>query len=301
MFTHVRANPVGLFDSITALFSSGSKLPKIDIKSRFELMGKSGQGSMSKVHTARDRKTGRMVCVKILDKEKTAKFEGRFVGLNRPNEGTITEALRHKNIVRVLEHGLTFEGEQVLVMEFLDGYGLNFLIETRHKQLEGNRINYLVQMAEGLGYIHKSGYIHRDICPRNIMITKEGVVKYIDFGLAIPYKPEFCKPGNRTGTADYLAPEIIKRTTTDHRVDLFALGISAYEMFVYKRPWETSRSQQALTEHINNPGRDPREIDPKLDDAVAEFLIKSIERDPKHRYQTADDFKEAVLRLPEGL
>ena len=70
------------------------------------------------------------------------------------------------------------------------------------------------------------------------MVDREGVVKLIDFGLTIPNKPEFCKPGNRTGTTNYLAPELIRRMTTDHRVDLFALGVTAYEVFTHTLPWE---------------------------------------------------------------
>src|SRR5215472_18562465 len=100
---------------------------------------------MSKVWRARDKSLGRTVCVKILDKEKTAKFEARFVGLNKPREGVICTSLRHKNIVQTLEFGISFEGEPFLVMELIDGMGLNFLIETKSAQLEGRRILFLSQ------------------------------------------------------------------------------------------------------------------------------------------------------------
>src|SRR5437764_1831951 len=149
-------------------------LPRIDLGKRFELLGRTGQGSMSKVWRARDRSLGRTVCLKILDKEKTAKFEARFVGLPKPSEGAVCLGLRHKNIVQTYEHGLTKEGDPYLVMELIDGMGLNFLIETRSGQLNGKRIDVLVQVADGIEYLHSQGFLHRDICPRNIMVTKEG-------------------------------------------------------------------------------------------------------------------------------
>jgi eukaryotic-like serine/threonine-protein kinase len=206
--------------------------------------------------------------------------------------------MRHRNIVQTFEHGLTTQKEPYLVMELVDGMGLNFLIETRSPQLEGHRIDILTQFADGLEFIHKQRYLHRDVCPRNVMITKDGVVKIIDMGLAIPYRPEFCKPGNRTGTPMYLAPELIKRQTTDHRVDLFALGVTAYEMFTGNLPWEKAASLQTLLSHMNSAGRDPREFRADLDKATAVFLLKAIERDPKDRYQNAADFREALKELP---
>ena len=157
----------------------------------------------------------------------------------------------------------------------------------------------LTQLADGIEYIHQQGYMHRDICPRNVMVTKEGVVKIIDFGLTIPSRPEFRKPGNRTGTPNYLAPEVIKRVTTDHRVDLFAMGVTAYEVFTGSLPWEKAMSMQTLQSHLNSPGKDPREFNPKLDEPTARLLIKSIERDPEQRFQTAAEFREALRTLPK--
>jgi eukaryotic-like serine/threonine-protein kinase len=277
-----------------------SKLPIIDVRRRFELLGRTGQGSMSKVWRARDKSLGRTVCLKLLDKEKTAKFEARFVGLNKPKEGAICTILRHKNIVQTFEYGMTTEGEPYLVMELVDGMGLNYLIETKSPQMEGNRISILAQMADSLEYLHKQGYMHRDICPRNVMVTKDGIVKLIDFGLTIPNRPEFCKPGNRTGTPNYLAPELIRRTTTDNRVDLFALGVTAYEVYTGTLPWEKTESLQTLLSHMNSTGKDPREACPKMDKLTAQFLQKATERDPNSRFQTAADFREALERLPKA-
>jgi serine/threonine protein kinase len=289
---------VGLFSWFKS--KPKSNLPKIDLRKRFELLNRVGQGSMSKVWRARDKSLGRTVCLKLLDKEKTAKFEARFVGLTKPREGAICTVLRHKNIVQTFEYGITTEGEFYLVMELIDGMGLNYLIETKSPQLEGNRINFLGQIAESLEYLHKQGYLHRDICPRNVMVTREGLVKLIDFGLTIPNLPAFCKPGNRTGTPNYLAPELIRRVSTDHRVDLFALGVTAYETFTGMLPWEKTQSLQTLLSHMNSAGKDPRDFCPKMDKLTAQFLLKAVERDPNLRFQTAAEFREALQRLPKA-
>ena len=274
-------------------------VPIIDIKKRFDLLGRMGQGSMSKVWRARDGKIGRVVCLKILDPIKTAKFDARFPGLIKPSEGAICMTLHHKNVVKTFEHAATKQREPFLVMELIEGDGLNFQIETRSPKLQGNRVNLLIQIADGLEYIHAQKYLHRDLCPRNIMVTQEGVVKIIDFGLTIPYTTEFCRPGNRTGTADYLAPELIKRVVTDHRVDLFALGVTAYETFLGTLPWEKARgSMEILQKHLNVPGRDPRDVQPKLEPELVQFLLKGIDRDRDKRFQTAGEFREALKALP---
>ena len=183
-------------------------------------------------------------------------------------------------------------------MELIEGMGLNFHIETRSPQLKGKRINVLSQTADGIEYLHRQKFLHRDICPRNIMVTHEGVVKIIDFGLTIPYRPEFCRPGNRTGTPNYLAPELIKRVTTDHRVDLFAMGVTAYELYAGMLPWEKTESLQTLLSHLNSPGNDPRTFKPDLDVKTAKFLIKAVQRDPNARFQSVAALRDALQDLP---
>jgi serine/threonine protein kinase len=200
--------------------------------------------------------------------------------------------------VRTFEHGVGTTGEPFLVMEWIDGLGLNFLIETRSPQLTGNRVNYLCQLCDAIDYLHSRKFLHRDICPRNVMVNAEGVVKLIDFGLTIPSSADFCRPGNRTGTADYLAPELIKRQSTDYRVDLFALGVTAFEVFTAGLPWERKMSsEETLRKHLNSPPRHPKEVAPNLDDDLVELLLKSIEKDRTLRFQSAKAFKEALQAL----
>jgi serine/threonine protein kinase len=274
-----------------------NKIPKTKIADRFALETRIGQGSMSKVWRARDNKLGRQVCLKILDKEKTKRFNARFTGLVRPHEAMIGASMKHKNCVQTYDWGITNEGEIFLVMELVDGVGLNFLIETRNKQLQGNRVNLLTQAAEGLAYVHESGYMHRDICPRNMLINSQGVLKIIDFGLSLPNTPDFHKPGNRTGSANYMAPELIRRAFTDHRVDLFALGVTAYEVFNGTLPWEGTQSLQTAFSRINSPPKDPRVANPTLPEHVARFLDKAIARTPDERFQTATEFRDALRKL----
>jgi serine/threonine protein kinase len=274
------------------------KLKIIDVQKRFDLRRRSGQGSMSKVWNAYDRETGGTVCVKLLDKEKTAQFEGRFKGLNKPSEGEICMALRHRNIVKTFDFGISKEKEPVMVMEWIEGLGLNFLIETKSPQLGEHAFSYLIQLSEALAFIHSQRFLHRDLCPRNVMITKEGVVKLIDFGLTIPYTPDFCRPGNRTGTADYLAPELIRRQATDHRVDLFALGVTAFEVFTGGLPWErAASSEETLRRHMHWDARDPRVVKPGLPEGIYRLLEKSVQRDRDARFQTALDFRDALRAL----
>ncbi|MEZ6140043.1 MAG: serine/threonine-protein kinase [Zavarzinella sp.] len=291
---------MGLFDGLAGLFSGGSKGKTVDIEKRFRLSGKTGQGSMSKVFKAYDSDLGREVCLKILDKDKTKKFEERFKiqGLKKPSEGEISLSLKHPNCLTTYEYGKTTKGEPYLVMEWIEGFGLNYLIETKSSQLNGNRVYYLTQLCDALAYLHDKGYLHRDLCPRNIMVNLEGQVKLIDFGLTIPYTAEFCRPGNRTGTAEYLAPEIIKRQSTDHRVDLYALGITAFEILTGTQPWERSvSSEDTMRKRLNSPPREPKSLNPDLEDDICRFLSKSIAKEPADRYRTAAAMKEVLESL----
>ncbi len=279
--------------------SGGKKGLKVsDIAKRFELSGRTGQGSMSKVYRAYDRNIGRNVCLKLLDKLKTQAFEARFKGLKKPSEGEICLALRHDNIVRTYEHGVSTKGEPFLVMEWVDGLGLNYLVETKNVQMNGNRINYLNQLCDAVQYMHDNKWLHRDLCTRNVMIDKEGVLKLIDFGLTIPYTTAFTSGCNRTGTGDILAPEIIRRRPIDHRVDLFALGVTAYEMFTGQLPWERSpSSEETFRRRLNTQPREARTLSPNIDEQLNALLLKSVAKEATERYPSAMAFKEALSRL----
>jgi serine/threonine protein kinase len=288
------------------LFEKKPKVERIDLRRRFDLIGRVGQGSMSKVWRARDVLNGKMVAVKVLDKEKTLKLEGRFKGLNKPSEGEIATSLKHPNVVKTIEYGVTLDNEQFLVMEFVEGVGLSYLVDVQNERMKQYRLSYMVQLGDAIEYFHKQNFIHRDICPRNVMVSEENRIKLIDFGLVVPNTAAFQAPGNRTGTANYMAPELIKRQKTDQRIDIFSFAVTCYEMVTRRLPWPAGDSFESVLQHVNNPPDDIRDHAPGFDDEVAEAIMKGIERDPRDRWQRVGQMTEPIraaakrLGLPDG-
>ena len=211
-------SPQIMSNFLKKLFDRKPKVHRIDVTRRFELLTRVGQGSMSKVWRARDVMTGRMLAVKVLDKMKTERFESRFLGLKKPTEGEIAASLKHPNIVHTIEFGTTIDDEQYIVMDFVEGLSLSYLVDAQNEQMRDNCLNYVIQLGEALDFLHRQNWIHRDLCPRNVMVDPDNMVKLIDFGLVVPNIPDFQRPGNRTGTANYMAPELIKRHRTDQRI-----------------------------------------------------------------------------------
>lgn len=239
---------------------------------------------MSAVWRAVDSLSGKMVALKVLDRIKTKKFEARFTKLNKPTEGEIAVQLSHPNIVKTYEFGMTTEGEQFLVMEFVEGAGLSVYVDMQNEVMRTNRMSWIFQLGEALRYFHNSGWIHRDICPRNVMIDREMKLKLIDFGLVVPNTPPFCAPGNRTGTASYMAPELIKRQRTDQRIDVFSFAVTCYEMFTKHHPWEAGRTLEVILQNINKQPRDIRDYSTEIDDEIAEIIMRGLEKHPDDRW-----------------
>jgi serine/threonine-protein kinase len=254
---------------------------------------------MSSFYMARDRETGQMVGVKILDREKLDHFESRFKGLKKPSEGEIASKLNHPNIVKTLEYGRTPKGEEYIIMEFVEGPGLNsVLFDRKENPLDGIRVPLIRQIAEAVKAVHDAGYIHRDICPRNIMIEPiNGSLKLIDFGLTVPAKPEFMGPGNRTGTPNYMAPELVKRQATDHRLDVFAFGVTAYEICTFQLPWERGATGQVAMTHANSPPMEIEKYRPKINPVLAKAIHSCVEREPKNRCASMEKFLKMIKNV----
>ena len=286
---------MGLFDSFKQIVQGG----KLDVSSRFELLREAISGTMSDVFKARDKKTGKVVALKILDPEKTTFFESRFKGLTKPPEGKIAMEMQHPLIVTTFEYGVTTKGQQYVIMEFIEGPGLQALIRSRSDKLDGKRAHLIRQMAEALHYVHQCGYIHRDICPRNYICEADcASLKLIDFGLTVPATKEFMAPGNRTGTPLYMAPEVVRRKPTDQRLDLFAWGVTAYQVCTFEFPWPvTETSGKAALMHDTADPTPIWDYYPKLNRTLGETIMRCLEKDPDKRPQTSEDLLKRLRQV----
>jgi serine/threonine-protein kinase len=281
---------MSLLANLKSLFAS-----KVNITKRFELLREAITGTMSNFYMARDRENGQIVGLKLLDPEKFAVYEARFKGLKKPSEGEIGLSLVHPRIMKTLEFGVSSEGQHFVVVEYLDGPGLNSLIVGRDKRLDGKRVKLLRQAAEALKFVHDSGFIHHDVCPRNFVCSRDlESLKLIDFGLTVPLTPEYMQPGNRTGTANYMAPEVVRRKNKDHRIDIFSFGATAYEVCTFTLPWQKGTGEKALQHEqpIDIVAARPK-INPRLADAITRCLAP----DPDQRLQLFDHFLTATARL----
>ena len=286
---------MSFLDKLKGLFGKES----LDVLARYELLREAVSGTMSKFYMARDRTTNQIVGLKIADQEKLAAFEARFQGLKKPSEGEIAVKLKHPNIVETLDYGTTKNGLRFLVMEFLEGPGLHALINDEDTILEGKRLTLIREMAEAIDYVHREGYIHRDICPRNFICSPNAsALKLIDFGLTLPATEPFMQPGNRTGTPAYMAPEVSRRRKTDQRLDIFSFGMTAYQLCTFKLPWPVS-DQPALSAlaYDATPPEDILRYAPQLNRTLARAIMQCLSSKPNNRPQTGSEFLRLIREV----
>ncbi len=282
-----------LLEHFKSLFSG----TKVNVSKRFALLRAAISGTMSKFYMARDLRTEEIVGLKILDPEKLAAFEARFKGLTKPSEGEIAFQLKHPNVVQTLEYGLTTEGAQYLMMEFIEGAGVNSLLVAQDQRLEDRRVQFIRQIAEALAAVHAAGFIHRDVCPRNLMLAGDGeTLKLIDFGLSVPATKPFMQPGNRTGTPNYMAPELVRRKATDPRLDVFAFGVTAYEICTSELPWVRGTTGMAAMAH-DQPPIDVRKFRPQINTRLADAIHSCIEPKVEKRCPSMDHFLRMIRSI----
>jgi len=275
-----------------------AKLRRENLK-RFTILAETGRGSMSRVYRALDTKSGRVVCLKVQDREKTEAALARAAQIGRPTEGEIGAALTHPNVVRTYEYGLSTKKEYYIVMEFVEGINLQELRQSRVLDV-AERAELLAQAASGLAAVHAAGFIHRDIGPKNLLVDHNDRVKLIDFGLTVPNTPTFRRPGNRTGTINYMAPELLRREPTDERIDIFSFGATAFEFLAGRLPFDAILSVTDMMQRINSPPHDPAKLNPRLPAPLCDLLLKMLARLPADRWPKMATLPEA-FRAAAGL
>lgn len=276
--------------------SGGTKKARVHLDRRFTIVSETGQGSMSKVYRAVDNSSGRTVCLKVQLPEKNQTAAAR-AGEARPVEGELAMKVNHPRVVRTFEHGVSTRGEHFVVMEFVDGNSLQFVREVRTAPKLADKLEILAQAAEGLAACHAAGLIHHDINPRNYLVERDGGVKLIDFGLTVPNTPVFRRPGNRTGTLSYMAPELVRREPIDERIDVFAFGAMAFEFLTEKLPYDSTTSMASMLARINHEPLDPARANPALPPALHDLLRKLTSRRKDQRWPKMETVAAAFRAL----
>ena len=289
---------MGLFDSIKAAIGGAAGGGRIDVEARFKRQRTAVTGTMAQFFIAKDHAhNDRMVGVKVLDLEKMELFESRFKGLGKPTEGQIALSMKHPKIVETYEVGVSLKGEPVIVMEYIAGPSMqNIVVNKEEHHVHGKRIQLIRDMAQALKYVHDQNYIHRDICPRNfICLPGSTGVKLIDFGLTVPATPPFMAPGNRTGTPLYMSPEIVRRRSTDKRVDIFSFGVTCYCLCSFEHPWQgLILNGRAALQHDTSEPTDLIERCPNIDPRLARAIMMALDPVVETRTASMDQFLSAI-------
>jgi serine/threonine-protein kinase len=284
---------MSLFEKI---FGKDGKSARLDVSSRFQLDRHAFTGTMSKFHVAKEIGTGKFFGIKFLDEEKTAYFNARFKGLNKPHEGEIALQMKHPLIVETYEYGMTTAGQEYILMEYIRGPGLDIAIRAKDAKLLPHRLHLIRQMAEAVHAVHTAGFIHRDVCPRNfICYDPLDNLKLIDFGLTVPNEGPYKQPGNRTGTPQYMAPEIVRRRSTDERLDVFAFGVTCYRLLTFEHPWgSTDTTGMAALAHDTFEPTSILEHRPNLNPKLAAAIHKCMNIDPEKRMGSCKNFLATI-------
>jgi len=265
--------------------------------SHFEILEKLGEGGMGVVYCARDLRLERLVALKILPPEQIANphRRGRF-----EREAKAASALNHPNIVTI--HDIeTVDGVDYIAMEYVRGCTLRELIPPGGMIL-ADALNYANQIAAGLSAAHGAGIVHRDIKPANIMVTKSGLVKLLDFGLAQIEQPQISesdstgtmgpafltKPGTILGTVAYMSPEQAQAKEMDQRSDIFSFGIVLYQMLTGALPFHSNSELGLMYEIVHGPTPSVSEVRRDLPPALDRVLSTALQKDPKLRYPDMD-------------
>ena len=275
---------------------------------RYRVVDKLGQGGMGIVYKARDTVLERFVALKVLPPDKSSDPERRQRFLQ---EAKSASALNHPGIVAVHDV-LTVDGQDVLVMELVDGETLEQLLAQKRLPL-GETLTLGIAVADALARAHAAGIVHRDLKPSNVMVTPEGV-KVLDFGLAKLTESAFIDPEAPTiapeesslthqrailGTVGWMSPEQASGETVDTRSDIFAFGVLMYEMLTGQHPFRRRTTLETLAAIREEEPERPTEVVPSLPPEAERAVLRCLRKDPSKRWQSLSDLGAVLEDLKE--
>src|SRR5664280_617006 len=265
---------------------------------RYELNHLIARGGMAEVYRAHDRLLDRPVALKVLFPELSV--DRSFVERFR-REAQAAANLSHPNIVPVFDWGED-TGTYFIVMEFIDGRPLSSILKSAGTLSAERTADIGAHVAAALGYAHKHGVIHRDVKPGNVLITDDGQVKVTDFGIAraINTEESLTQTGAVMGTATYFSPEQAEGIGVDPRSDIYSLGVVLFEMVTGRAPFLGDTPVAVASKHVRDTPPVPREINPSIPPTFEAIILKSMAKDPNHRYTTAEELRADLLRFNEG-
>jgi serine/threonine protein kinase/Tfp pilus assembly protein PilF len=262
--------------------------------SHYNILEKLGEGGMGVVYKAEDTKLDRLVALKFLPKQFSINEDEkkRFI-----HEAKAAASLDHPNICAVYEIGETEDGQMFIAMAYYDGETLKDKIKKGPLKLD-EALDIAIQVAEGLNKAHKKDIVHRDIKAANIMMTNDGVAKIVDFGLAkLKGQTKLTKEGTTLGTVAYMSPEQTTGEETDHRSDIWSLGVLLYEMVTGQLPFK-GEYEQAIMYAIMNEEQEPvTGLRTGVSMDLEKIINKALVKDPSDRYQHVDDMMVDLRKL----
>jgi len=265
---------------------------------RYAVLKKLGEGGKGVVYKARDTVLNRVVAIKMLKSGVLSEEAySRFM-----REAQAVAKLNHPNIVSIYDIGKEDE-KQFFVLEFVDGMSLRELGGTypEGKCDTQTVLRTSIDVCSALQYAHSQSVLHRDVKPENILITQEGIAKLMDFGLAkMLGQPSITQEGIIVGTVAYVAPEIALGKGADARSDLYSFGAVLYEMATGKPPFPGEDPVKIIFSHIHDYPVSPSRLNPKVPQALAECIMKLLEKEPGKRYQSSADLLKALREIAEG-
>jgi serine/threonine-protein kinase len=248
---------------------------------RFYLQELVNSGGMADIWLATDSDGKSYALRKLHDK-----LRFNFVARRRFLRGCeiLSKIHHHDYVIQYIEHG-KISGSLYCLMEYVEGSNLKQLFARSDPMLQEHIGNILIDMAVGLEHVHDSGFMHMDFKPENVLVTRNANVRLVDFDLAAPRPEHPAKRSKNPGTPAYMAPELLQRQPFDHRADIFAYGVTAYELLAGRKPFEGDTPDEILRKQLRcEDFVPPRQLNQEIPFALEKAILKCLEREPEKRY-----------------